>query len=459
MMEATRKYSSTWMTRRYTFALVVIALLAITAFASLRMVVVQQESTGAVVNISGRQRMLSQRTTLFVDRMILAETAREYRRFKNELFKTVNLMEKSHNALIKGDAELGLPDEMSETVRKMYFKPGHFVGEPPLDDHMRFFIKALRKILTAEFGSLDPDMPEIRIVLATATGPLLISLDRMVWQYQREGEEVIKVLHRLEVVVLTLTLIFLMLEAFFIFRPMVRQVMAQIAHLSKISDDLNREVLIRTRAEEELTDARNKLEVRVEERTKDLRREIAERKKAEEKLKHMATHDALTGLPTRLVCKDHIAQAAASSRRNKKTAAVLFIDLDGFKDANDRFGHDAGDTLLQGVAERLLSNVREVDTVSRIGGDEFIVVLVDIDSRESAATISKKLIGALSSPFLLPQGDATIGASIGIALCPEDTEDPEQLLQRADEAMYSVKNQGKNNFAFAGDRKQDQACA
>ncbi len=147
-----------------------------------------------------------------------------------------------------------------------------------------------------------------------------------------------------------------------------------------------------------------------------LQEDISERKHAEEQLRHMANHDTLTGLPTRRLGMEHVSAALAAARRDSTKAAMLFVDLDGFKAVNDSLGHDAGDRLLIAVAERLSGCVREIDTVARIGGDD--------DS-------------------------ASIGASIGIALYPDDEQDPEVLIKRADEAMYGVKAEGKNAFAFA----------
>lgn len=202
------------------------------------------------------------------------------------------------------------------------------------------------------------------------------------------------------------------------------------------------------RAKEELHHLNLNLERTVAEQTAHLRLEIAERKKAEKKLKFMATHDDLTGLPTRVLCLDHISQAFATAHRHKMKTAVLFIDLDGFKAVNDTLGHDAGDALLKGVGKRLVSSIREVDTAARIGGDEFVVVLVDIGNRDDVATVAGKLIDLLSTPFPLSMGEATIGASIGIAIGPNDGQNPEILLQNADSAMYAVKSSGKNNYRF-----------
>ncbi len=274
------RYSKTWMTKRYAFALAVIALLACAAFAALKVVIVKQESTGAVVNISGRQRMLSQRTTLFVQRLLLATTPDEYKRFGHELLKAVNLIDHSHKGLTEGDNELNLPREMSDKVHDMYFE-----GENPLDGHMKTYIKALRKVLETDYGALLPDMPEIQYILSTAPGPLLKSLDGMVWQYQREGESDILVVQMLEAGVLAMTLFTLLLEVLFIFRPMVRQVGEHLTHLSNVSDELGHEITERKRAEKELRDAHDDLEARVEERTAELTAEIFQREKIEKSLR------------------------------------------------------------------------------------------------------------------------------------------------------------------------------
>lgn len=177
--------------------------------------------------------------------------------------------------------------------------------------------------------------------------------------------------------------------------------------------------------------------------------EITSRKLAEEQIHHMATHDMLTGLPSLRLAKDRLSVALSMSRRYKKMTAVMFIDLDGFKKVNDTMGHDAGDYVLKLVAERMLSCVRESDTVARVGGDEFLLISSELYSKDDAARIAEKLIGLVSQPIVLIRQQTAVGASIGIALYPENGEDMDQLIKQADEAMYRVKNAGKNGFAFA----------
>ncbi len=171
-------------------------------------------------------------------------------------------------------------------------------------------------------------------------------------------------------------------------------------------------------------------------------------KLAERHLIYMAHHDALTGLPNRILLKDRLKQALLKGIRNESLVAVVFIDLDRFKPINDLHGHKIGDLLLQAVAERLKGCVREEDTVARIGGDEFIVVLEDIFSLEDAARVAQKVVHTLSTPFAIEGKKLLIGASIGISIFPLHGRDPEILIKNADKAMYEIKEAGKNGFGF-----------
>ena len=139
------------------------------------------------------------------------------------------------------------------------------------------------------------------------------------------------------------------------------------------------------------------------------------------------------------------------ARRYKKAVAVMFIDLDGFKDVNDTLGHDAGDYVLKQVATRMLSCVRETDTVARVGGDEFLIIATEINDPENAAQIAEKVIHLVSQPIIFNGRQAVVSVSIGIALFPDDSIDMDQLIKKADEAMYRVKKAGKNGFRFTND--------
>jgi len=171
-----------------------------------------------------------------------------------------------------------------------------------------------------------------------------------------------------------------------------------------------------------------------------------ERKRSEEVIKNMAYHDALTGLPNRMLLNDRLKMGLAHAQRNQRMMAVLFIDLDGFKEINDNFGHGIGDLMLRGVADRLTQCIREEDTLSRLGGDEFIVFLPRVSSIEDAENLAEKLLAVVRAPFYLDGQMMTISLSIGVSLYPKDGKSASALLKKADEALYQAKNKGKNTY-------------
>jgi diguanylate cyclase (GGDEF)-like protein/PAS domain S-box-containing protein len=166
------------------------------------------------------------------------------------------------------------------------------------------------------------------------------------------------------------------------------------------------------------------------------------------KMSHLAQHDYLTDLPNRLLLSDRISRAISLAKRYNRKIAVLFLDLDHLKHINDSLGHSIGDQLLQAVSRRLISAVRGSDTVSRQGGDEFVILLPEIEHAEDAAAIAEGIRSALMLPYLINGHDLHISASIGISVYPDDGVDPEALLKSADIALYEAKNQGRNNFQF-----------
>jgi diguanylate cyclase (GGDEF)-like protein len=178
--------------------------------------------------------------------------------------------------------------------------------------------------------------------------------------------------------------------------------------------------------------------------------DITERKRAEERIRLMALHDTLTGLPNRLNFNDQVEQAIERGAAHGQRFALLFVDLDDFKKVNDSLGHDAGDALLTRVAAQLMAAVRETDVVARLGGDEFVVLLHDTESPAIVTEIAADIVGRLAMPFHLDAGTAEIGASVGIALYPAHGICRESLLKAADEAMYAAKAAGRGAWRLAG---------
>ncbi len=177
-------------------------------------------------------------------------------------------------------------------------------------------------------------------------------------------------------------------------------------------------------------------------------RDISERKHLEEAIIYQAHHDALTGLPNRVLFKDHLASEMSQSQRNRKKLAVLFLDLDRFKNINDTLGHAIGDQFLKEVAYHLRDCVRESDTVARIGGDEFNILLTDLAHADDIITIAQKITGVFKESYRVREHELFVTCSVGISVYPDDAVDVEILLRNADIAMYHAKEQGGNNYQF-----------
>jgi hypothetical protein len=258
--------SLTW---RYLVALTLVGLLTTAAWLSLHLVISEQHSTAAVVNVSGRQRMLSQRTALFSSLLVNAPAAQRAE-IRDKLRQSADLMRRSHRGLTEGDAEMNLPASMSGTVRAMYFQaPMH------LHAQVMSYLDNIDRLLALPDAELAPDHPVLRAIITTAPGTLVSSLDKMVSQYQREGEVAVTSLTRAETLVWLVTLLLLALEAAFIFRPFARHVREVVSKLQAVS--------------EQLRQSHDMLEGRVRQRTAELERKSRELKESEEKFRLIST--------------------------------------------------------------------------------------------------------------------------------------------------------------------------
>jgi len=181
----------------------------------------------------------------------------------------------------------------------------------------------------------------------------------------------------------------------------------------------------------------------------EIRQQLEDLQENREDLEHMARHDVLTGLPNRRAFQERLDQALARAQRSGEPFALFFMDVDNFKNINDRWGHDGGDALLKIVALRLVATTRKVDAIARLGGDEFVVLLDNPAHREDVATIAEKLLESVRSPILHRGQELQIGFSIGISLYPDDGRTAAELMARADHAMFEAKDAGRNSFRFS----------
>ena len=187
--------------------------------------------------------------------------------------------------------------------------------------------------------------------------------------------------------------------------------------------------------------------------------DVTERQQAEQRLIYLAQFDALTGLPTRILFHDRATQALARADREEKLVAIMYLDLDKFKGVNDSFGHHVGDELLKSVAKRITSCLRNVDTVSRMGGDEFTVILESIPHIDNATIVAEKVLDIMRQPFTLEGHEIHMTTSIGITLYPMDDKDLNSLIKDADHAMYRAKEAGRNNFQLFSSDMAESATA
>jgi diguanylate cyclase (GGDEF)-like protein/PAS domain S-box-containing protein len=188
-------------------------------------------------------------------------------------------------------------------------------------------------------------------------------------------------------------------------------------------------------------------------------RDVSERKAMEDRVRRNANYDSLTGLPNRSLSHDRLEREVKRSARADVPLALLFIDLDGFKEVNDRLGHAAGDQLLQQAAQRIRGCVRDMDTVARLAGDEFTVILAEVRRTSHVEILAQQILDELAKPFSVPGGDVQVSASMGITLFPQDASGPEDLIRNADQAMYAAKAAGRNRFGFFTMRMRNAAWA
>lgn len=404
-------------TIRYLIAIAFIALLSTSSYLSFSYLLKNNETTAAIINISGKQRMLSQRTALFTKQLVSTNSSVEIEDIKHELAQAIEMMQAGHLALISGSTDLQIPQNHSKEIHEMYF------GELQMDKRVTTYIDAIHKLLSSPVNTLKTDHPDY-IYIDKHFNPLLVDLNNVVSQYQKEGEESVRTIQKMEFFLWLLTLFVLLLEIQFIFRPMNKQVL----------DALDESETYEKRLEKEIKKQTKKL---VE---------------ANIQLNKLSNTDPLTGLRNRRGLESKLHKHHRLYTENKKGYSLAIIDLDFFKKLNDAFGHDCGDQVLKKIADGLMHHLDEDTIVSRFGGEEFVLIFPNCDDL-TALKILEKLKENISQMELKCEQElakVTFSAVIASTESFSNIESTE-LLRLADIALYQAKDAGRNQIKTYSD--------
>lgn len=380
---------------RYILGLFLIATLAVASTVVTYRALSRQEADTIVLQVASTQGQLARRLAS------LAEDAGESNTEPGtavEMRSIMDRLEAGQHGLQFGDSSLGLPGDSSVTIDQLFIA----VADP-------------FQVMQAGGAQIVADLEIGSPVAAAAVRDLVAAAElydstmaSVVFQYQIEAEQRVQDLKATQYFLLSATLVLLLLVGLFVFRPAVRELRNRWAELKQGQD----------------------------------------RELDAEQLSYLARYDPLTGLINRTLFADRLQGAVARSRRDGGLVALMFLDVDNFKDVNDGFGHATGDVVLRQIAQRLGGSVRESDTVARLGGDEFTVILEGGHRVEDAGRVATKILTAVTAPYQVGDQELHITASIGIAMYPVDGEDADELLRAADIAMYSAKAAGKNTYQY-----------
>ncbi len=379
---------------RYVVALSAIGLLAIASTFITSTALSRQEKDAGVISTAANQILLSQQITEAARELEVGNAA------GGALQDSLNQLTRAHVDLLFGDEQVGIPGDLSPALADLY---------QSLEPHYAAVVSRASGILVLAESGLPVGHEQVEALAADAE-LYETAMGTIGFRYQTEAESRVANLRVLEYALLSLTMLVLIMEGLFLFRPAA--------------------TATRKRWEEQLAS------------------HLSEREDDQRRVSYLARFDPLTGLINRFMFSDRLQNAIARARRDGGLVSLMFLDLDEFKAVNDRFGHATGDALLKQVAQRLEAAVRESDTVARIGGDEFTVVLEGNQRVEDAGHVATKILRALEVPFDVSGNQLHITASIGIALYPIDGENADGLLRDADIAMYSAKSAGRNTYQY-----------
>ena len=389
----------------YVLALIIIGLLALVSHYLVQSIVDEQEATARVVNLAGRQRMLSQRITLFADELRSADSAKLKEPLTAEYFNAISTMSTMHYALMNGSSVLNIPTPTSPKIQQIF-------SQPPIDLHKKVvnFLSLAESVTDTNFTAEERDAA-FQKLKATAHSDILNSLDTLVFQFQTESETSIRQLQQYNRYSLGGLLATLLLEAFFIFRPLLLSLYRREKQYVQLLQEMDTEIA--------------------------------------EQLQFQTFNDALTQLPNRLSLLEKIQAYIEVAEQNGHHVIVISIGLDRFKDVNDSLGHDLGDAFLLALSERLRDIAQEHHgVVARIAGDEFGLVLEKSDERLELVQFMRLLAQAISSPYEQDDMQIQVTASLGLALYSDDGADARSLLMHANQAMRTAKDDGGNCFRF-----------
>ncbi len=400
------------MTIRYILAITLIAVFSIAAFVSMNVVIKGMDKNVYLVNVSGKQRLLSQYIALDAYRVYSATQTNldreELLLIKKRLRKNLTEMSEVNYMLSQGLLIDNSSIEPSPEIREMFF------GELNLKFRVQQYLALVRLIMDL------PEYEQKKIIILDIerfSDGLLNDLDKVVLQFQKEGEERLQKIKDTKFVLLVLTLLVLVLEILFIFRPMVNRIVALSQMKEGVLEELENQVKVRTLHLEKMN----------------------------KQLNQLAHHDALTGLRNRLNMEANIEEVLEASERNGIEFAVLMLDLDWFKRVNDQYGHDVGDFVLRELAQILQQSVREGDHVYRAGGEEFVVLLNRIsyqDAKQKAENIRQSV-----EDYVFMANGVKLRKTLSGGLYHSSllkVSSVKELLKQADKALYAAKNAGRN---------------
>jgi diguanylate cyclase (GGDEF)-like protein len=388
--------------RRYVLALSLIAILTIISQAIVQFLIADQEYDSRVVNIAGRQRMLSQKITKTSYYIWTAQAADATLRYRKELGEAVSLWERSQVGLLKGDHNIGLPGKNSLAVIALFRS---------IEPHHAAIVAAARDILSST-ESADALYRSI-LSIKEHEAPFLKGMNDIVFRYDEEAKAKVDLAKWIEIALLCITLSVLVLEAVYIFAPATRRIRADVRELAR--------------------------------RDKELEQRSAELAQLNDELHRLARSDVMTQLPNRLAANEHLRTEFVRMTRSKTPYTVLMLDIDFFKRVNDTYGHAVGDQVLKLVSQTLKSTLRESDFCARFGGEEFLALLPATEAA-AAYQVAEKLRRAIESSPDPIAGRITV--SIGLALADPEQADEDVAVREADNNLYEAKRSGRNTVVF-----------